>query len=75
MLNFHKRHTHTPASNLAYLASPRTRSDRCQIVYRDPLNVKQSCSKNKLVLAMSKCRFPPCLLYVKCKFGVTFVRS
>ena len=41
----YKKCTCTPASNLGYLAAPRTNFHMCQIVYWNPLNAKQSCSK------------------------------
>ena len=44
----------TPASNLCYLAPPRTIFHGCQIVHCDPLDGKRRCPKT-LFWAMLKC--------------------
>ena len=38
---------YTPASNLGYLAPPRTIFHGCQIVHWDPLDGKRRCPKKK----------------------------
>ena len=45
----------TPASNLGYLAPPRTIFHGCQIVRWDPLDGKRRCPQKKLVWAMWNC--------------------
>ena len=41
---------YTPASNLGYLAPPRTIFHGCQIVHWDPLDAKQRCPQKKFGL-------------------------
>ena len=44
--------SYTPASNLGYLAPPRTIFHGCQIVHWDPLDGKRRCPQKNLVWAM-----------------------
>ena len=45
---------YTPASNLGYLATPRTIFHGCQIVHWDPLNAKRSYPQTKLGMGYVK---------------------
>ena len=44
------QHAITPASNLGYLAPPRTIFHGCQIVHWDPLDAKRRCLQKKIGL-------------------------
>ena len=44
-----------PASNLGYLAPPRTIFHGCKIVHWDPLDAKRRCPQKNLVWAMCNC--------------------
>ena len=48
----------TPASNLGYLASPRTIFNGCQIVHLDPLDAKRRCPKINWYGLCEKAWFP-----------------
>ena len=45
---------HTPASNLGYLAPPRTIFHGCQIVHWDPLGGKRRCPQKNFGLGYVK---------------------
>ena len=49
-----QRLTSTPASNLGYIAPPRTIFHGCQIVHWDPLDGKRRCPQKKFGLGYVK---------------------
>ena len=53
-LFFVDTHIYTPASNLGYLASPRTIFHGCQIVHWDPLDGKRRCPQKDFGLGYVK---------------------